>query len=235
MKLNLRTNNIIFATLGAVVGALGGFFVAKAHYEKVYQEYADETIAEMKEILYGGSPENPDDPDIYDEEEEDSVNPVNSSPLPQDVRQKLERNREGTNYAAIYGQIHGGKKHEETHREDPEDTEDSDEAEDPEPEVARRHEANKGRKPHLISADRAAELPSGIDHVELQFYDEDGILADVDTEERIYDVERVVGDCLTKYGFVDSDEQVIYVMNEELDTCYEIMRVDASYEETHPE
>lgn len=238
----MKHTNIIFFIGGAVIGALGGFFCAKAHYEKVYQEYADETIQEMKEIMYGA----PKDEEVLSEEEE-TINPVKwTDKKAAEVRERLERNREGTNYAAKYGSVKHSedlermvKENEESERwirEDSEDSEDDGaETEDPELEIASRHEASKGRKPRLISADKAADLPAGVDMVELQFYDLDDILADGDTEERIPNSEigRLLGDCLTKYGFTDSDEPVIYVMNDELDTCYEVIRVDASYEETH--
>ncbi len=240
MKAN---KNIIFFVGGTIIGALGGFFGAKMHYEKVYQQYADETIAEMKEVLYGAAK----DEEEYDEEEEESINPVKwTKEKEKEVHERLERNRQGTNYAAIYGKMKHKenfermmKENEETERwvrENPESPEDDDsEAEDPEPEINPQHETSKIRKPHLISADKAAELPDGVDMVELQYYDFDDILADGETEERIaYDeIDKLLGDCLTKYGFVNSDEPVIYVMNEELDTCYEVVRVAAAYGETH--
>lgn len=234
----MKHTNIIFFIGGAVIGALGGFFGAKAHYEKVYREYAEETINEMKQLIYGV----PKDEEEVSEEQEEEINPIKwTDKKAAEVRERLERNRQGTNYAAMYGTV---KKEEPSHdnesAQDSEDTEDSEdddsETENPElAEIVSRHEASKGRKPHLISADKAAELPTGIDMVELQFYDEDNVLADGDTEERISDVERLVGDCLRKYGFMDSDERVVYVMNDELDACYEVVRVDASYEETHPD
>ncbi len=235
----MKHTNIIFFTLGAGLGTLGGFFAAKTHYEKLYQQYAEETVQEMKEVMYGV----PKDQQVLDEEEEESINPLKwTDEQAKEVRQRLERNRQGTNYAAMYGTVKKniGGTHDDDEKASDEDTEDSEdddsETEDPElAEIISRHEASKGRKPRLISADKAAELPPGIDMVELQFYDEDNVLADVDTEERISDVERLVGDCLRKYGFMDSDERVVYVMNDELDTCYEVIRVDASYEETHPD
>lgn len=229
--------NIIFFIGGAVIGALGGFFGAKTYYQKKYEEYANETVDAMKDVLYGTTKEE-------EEYEEDSVNPVVKTPewteeKQKETRERLERNRKGINYAAIYGNVKnniGGNEDEETDSEDPEDPQDDDtEAEDAEPEVVARHERNKGRKPHIISLEKARDLPDGIDFVELQFYDDDQVLADSDTEERITDVETVLGDCLFKYDFANSDEPVIYVMNEELDTCYEVIRVMANYGETHPE
>ena len=234
----MKSSNIIFFIGGAVIGALGGFFGAKAHYEKLYKEYADETIQEMKEVLYGA----PDPEEPLSEEEKEEINPVQwTDEKAEEVRQRLTRNREGTNYAAIYGKVKHKEdttngNYETTDDEDHEDSKDDGaEAEDPEPEVIARHEENKGRKPHLISLAKVRDLPDGIDIHELQFYDEDEVLADGDTEERIDDVQRIVGDCLTKYDFVNSEEPSIYVMNEELDVCYEVIRVQGSYEETHPD
>lgn len=237
----MKNGNFIFFIGGAILGALGGFFGAKTHYEKVYKQYAEETVNEMKQIVYGV----PEAEEEISEEQEEEINPVKwTKEREAEVRKRLERNRQGTNYAALYGSVKtniGGENDDdedsEDDSEDPEDAEaDGSETEDPELEAfIQRREAFKGRKPHLISADKAADLPAGIDMVELQFYDEDAVLVDGDTEEPITDIRTLVGDCLTKYDFAGSDEKVIYVQNDDLDTVYEIIKVNASYEETHPE
>lgn len=219
--------NIIFFIGGTIIGALAGIFGTRGYFEKKYATYAEETIDSMKDVLNRYNPS-------ASTEDLDGQEPV----IAAETREALLRNHEATNYAAVYGKLHPDSSKKNSQVEVSEDVE-----EDPltdfdetmahvEAEVARL-ENNKARKPKLISARAVHELDDGIDICELQFYTEDEVLADGDTEEKIHDVARLVGDCLQKYDFVNSDERTIYVMNDELDTCYEVVKIDASYEETH--
>lgn len=94
------------------------------------------------------------------------------------------------------------------------------------------HQKNKDRSPKIISAEAYSNLPAYIDQGVLYFYAYDEMLCD-DNEEPIEEPERIVGDALTKYGFIDNDERIIFVMNYALDTCYEIQKVDASWTDSH--
>lgn len=230
----MNKKNIIFFVGGAVIGALAGVFGTRKYFDKKYSEYAAETIDAMKEVMNDHYI-----PVVTTEEEANE-----QEPIAPETRDALLRNHEGTNYAAIYGQLHpdstGGKANttppfappsqadelEKALSEEKDDEGDSELTE----EIIAHHAV---RKPRLISARAVHELDDGIDICELQFYTEDGVLADGDTEEKIHDVARLVGDCLQKYDFVNSDERTVYVMNDELDTCYEVVKIDASYEETH--
>lgn len=103
----------------------------------------------------------------------------------------------------------------------------------PEEEVFDNHQKNKDKSPKIISAEAYSNLSPHIDQQVLFFYTIDQVLCDEDNEEPIEDYYRLIGDALTKYGFVDSDESIIFVMNYELETCYEIQKVDASWEDSH--
>ena len=256
MTTNLKC--MIFFIGGATIGALGGIFGTKGYFEKKANERADETITEMKELIKAQYKVPAETEDIANPVEEEKTNEGPSkiaskaSESPQDrvlsledIQTRLEENRVRTDYAAIYGQVHPESKTEKKSRmpeievveyseKEPED-EEEDEINEPyeEPPVVAYADEHKGRKPRLISAAKVAELPDGIDIVGLQFYASDEVLADENTEEIISDQHLIVGDCLTKYDFAHSDERTIYVMNYELNTCYEIVKIDASYEETH--
>lgn len=94
------------------------------------------------------------------------------------------------------------------------------------------HQKNKDRPPKIISDEAFSELDAHIETEVLYFYAYDEMLCD-ENEEPIEEPERLVGDCLDKYGFRDNNERLIFVMNYSLDTAYEIQKVDASWTDTH--
>lgn len=109
-----------------------------------------------------------------------------------------------------------------------------DSASTPEEDAFDYHQKNKNRDPKIISADTYSELPAHIDKKVLYLYAWDEVVVDEDNEdEPIEEPERLIGDALTKYGFIDNDELIIFVMNYSLDTCYEIQKVDGSWSDTH--
>lgn len=102
----------------------------------------------------------------------------------------------------------------------------------PEEEAFEEHQKNKNRPPKIISAEAYGELPAYIDKEILYFFAQDEMLTE-DNEEPVEEPERLVGDALTKYGFNENDETIIFVMNYTLDTCYEIQKLDSSWTDTH--
>lgn len=93
-------------------------------------------------------------------------------------------------------------------------------------------EKNKNKPPKIISAEAVGELPAYIENKVLYLYNWDETV--VDDEENVIDhPEELLGDCLEQYDFYDSDERIIFVMNYSLDTCYEIQKVDASWEDVN--
>lgn len=90
-------------------------------------------------------------------------------------------------------------------------------------------EMNSGKKPKLITCESwDNEYPQN-DKIQLEYYTgengTDGCLVDVEADEEIFDEDRVVGDCLDKYGFRTNDEDVIYVRNFAFGADYEITKV----------
>lgn len=102
----------------------------------------------------------------------------------------------------------------------------------PEEEAFEFHQKNKNKPPKIISAEAYSNLPAHIEQGVLYFYSLDEVLAD-ENEEYIEEPEMLIGDALTKYGFIDNDESLIFVMNYATDTCYEIQKIEASWTDTH--
>lgn len=102
----------------------------------------------------------------------------------------------------------------------------------PEEDVFDEHQRDRNKPPRIISAEDYSNLPSHIEQEVLYFYVYDEQLCD-DEEVPVEEPERLIGDALTKYNFVDSEERVIFVMNYALETCYEIQKLDLSWSDTH--
>lgn len=104
----------------------------------------------------------------------------------------------------------------------------------PEEDAFDNHQRNKNKSPKIISAEAYGELPAHIDKKVLYLYTYDETVVDEDNDdEPLTEPERLIGDALTKYDFIDNDERIIFVMNYALDTCYEIQKIDASWSDTH--
>lgn len=102
----------------------------------------------------------------------------------------------------------------------------------PEEEAFDEHQKNRNKPPRIISAEAYSNLPAYIENEVLYFYKYDEMLVD-ENDEPVEEPERLVGDALTKYSFVDNDESIIFVMNYSIDTCYEVQKVDSSWTDSH--
>lgn len=80
------------------------------------------------------------------------------------------------------------------------------------------------RPPRIVKESDVDNCPEGWDVEALYLY-RDGTLTDED--DNVFDsddISNMLGDCLDKYGFRDSDEKLIYVQNFKLHTFYEITK-----------
>lgn len=89
-------------------------------------------------------------------------------------------------------------------------------------------EKKMGPGPKIIKASEYGEDPK-LDCKQLIYYTDDETLA-TEEDEIVDDVSGLIGDALTKYGFINNDgEDSIYVRNERRGTDYEIIKVHGSY------
>jgi len=233
----MTNKNILMFGVGLIVGAGSGVLATMHYYKKKYSDFADQQIAEMEEyygrtdnyIRTSGLPE--DDAEVNPVQTEDDLperaNGVLSQEKREEIKQKLLDNyaktsNNATNYAQISKELFEQKR---------EEIEDADpDLETPEQTADDEHKKNFNKPPRIISADEYMNLPPYIDTQTLYFYHYDEIITD-DDENEIPDPETLIGDALTKYDFADSDESIIFVMNYQLDTAYEIQRVMGSFRE----
>lgn len=232
---------IIFAS-GLIVGAGSGILATMNYFKKKYSDIADQQIAEMEEY-YGRSDNYIRRDTRVIEDEADEVNPVNEDGEPdrakgildQDARDEIKKklldnyarsSEMATNYAQISKELFEQKRAELEH---PEDDEEEPITETPEEIADYEHKQNFNKPPRIISLEEYNSLPGNIDTQTLYYYMYDSVLTD-DDENEIPDPETLIGDSLVKYGFdEDDDEMLIFVMNYQLDTAYEIQKVKGAF------
>lgn len=178
--------------------------------------------------------------ELEEEEEEQEKNQRMNTEEMKEIREKLKKNwNETTNYAAMYQVRKKDEKDEEgsiyegiANGPEDDDPEEEDFIEE-DKKVKALHEAHqrtKNRAPKIISSEAVSDLPPNIDLVSLRYYQDNDVLI-TENEELVDDPGNLVGDCLTKYGFDENSEEIIYVMNYSQDTVYEIQKIFSSYEE----
>lgn len=83
---------------------------------------------------------------------------------------------------------------------------------------------DRGRLPRIISFEKMGELDASYDNQVLFYYMYNDTLADEDGNV-IDEPHLLLGDCLEKYGFMENEEQLIFVQNFALRTIYEVEKV----------
>lgn len=246
----MNMKNILLFVGGLVVGGAAGVLGTRKYFQDKYQKRYEDDHAALEEYYHRTDEYARGDREDEEEEfEDDGINSpeVDSRPGGRmseeeraEIKKKLNKNWEGTtNYAGMYREKNGyteGKLAEAQHPLDQGEPgeEDPDDVVTPEEEAFDDHQKNKNRPPKIISAEAYGELPAHVDKKVLYLYAYDETVVDEDNEdEPIYEPERLIGDALTKYDFIDNDERIIFVMNYAQDTCYEIQKVDASWTDTH--
>ena len=71
-----------------------------------------------------------------------------------------------------------------------------------------------------------------LDKIELYFFAGDSVLANEEGE-IVTDEDVLIGDALTKYGFNENDESVIFVRNESVGADYEITKTFSRYSDVY--
>lgn len=188
---------IIFFVLGAAVGGGLSWFVS----HKKYKDRMDEEIASMKKERAKHKPST--------DEPEKTHGTVDSS---EDEQKKAEDIKlftkvlDESGYTAYSKAVKDASKDIEAnvYSEDDDDSKD---------------------EPYVISPDEFSMF-SDYDTETLTFYEEDEVLAD-ERDEKIVNVESIVGDALNHFGEYEDD--VVYVRNERLKIDIEISRDPTAY------
>lgn len=202
--------NIAIFLAGVAVGGVAGYFIGKIRTEKKVKKTWNKNIKEeydperLKKYAKTEEEEKPE------REEKEKVRELRN-------QEKKEGNTHKTDYTSFY-QKKGPN----------EDTVDESVEGEDGPEIDLEadeyHEKNKHRKPKLISMEDFGNLPASYECENLWYYPEEDVLKDED-DNVIEDYQRILGDCLQKFGFDRNEEEEIIVQNFELDTAYDIVKV----------
>lgn len=220
--------NLIFGIGGLLIGAVSGGLCGWFGCKKKYEQQAADEIASMREY--------------YEKKYWDVKKVLNVQYGVEQIKKTLNEERyvdTDINFAGSKETLEAMRDVSSTYpgyidEEDPAESEhqedDGKESEniDDIGEVNREYEKNKHKKPKIISVEEAGNLPPGTENECLFLYTYNDTITD-ENDEEIEQPELLLGDCLEIYNFYDSNEKVIFVMNYELSTCYEISKIDAAW------
>lgn len=212
-----KINFLIGTLFGASVsGGIGYFFYQKK--VKKIQEMADEQIKMMEEYYkrideYRRVPEE----EKIDEDIEDT-----RQHTAEDKKRlkELSKKAEYTDYTQMYTP----EKQEET------------EPISPELEEAHNiHEERKNDPPKIITSEEASKLPATFDHMIIYYYTYNDVATD-ENDHVLDNPELLYGDVVDNSSFLDDEEQeTLLIINYAHDTLYEIVKVNAEYQEEEDE
>lgn len=204
--------------LGYAVGVATGVLATKGYFKKKYNDLATAEINSVLEKV-SGSEHLPYQSDPKEESDAD----ISKKPEKKKDREPVEP-KDYTKYYTPRNNVVEGNDEEGEQEETEDPDEDSLEVRINE-EAAAWHKENIHREPRIISKEDAQNLPGFIDTTDLFYYVEVDGLYD-EEEEEIDQPYLLIGNALDKYGFRESDEQFLYVLNYQLDTCYHIQKIE---------
>ncbi|MBP5598436.1 MAG: hypothetical protein J6Y02_23920 [Pseudobutyrivibrio sp.] len=228
--------------IGFVIGAIAGggtiYVRQKRKYEKILEEYGVNDIPEDRSIeiekarkKFFEEQHKADSEENSNDGKEDEELVYNLS----EIKAKLKKNKQvTTDYAKMYsaGELVDTKA--EQGEPDPEEEADGEDEEEKDERTAsnifKEIKKNYGRAPRIVKEEDVDDEHEGWDISSLFLYS-NGVVTDeddnvIDGEE----LETMVGDCLTKYDFVHSNEKIIYVQCFKLNTFYEINKFNKPFD-----
>lgn len=205
-------NKIIFSAIGGViVGAVFGVLGTKSYYKKKYQDEADKEIKDMEEYYKSMNNYSFPDSEVPDEVNEELYSK-------EALHERVETKKDITPYNHMYkGTIES----------DMIETGENEEETTPEDKANEAHEENKHKRPEVIPESALGDLSPNIDSQSLFLYKGDGIITD-DCDNIVDEPAYLIGRAL---DFVDLDncDDPLFVLNYELDVCYEIQIIEGAY------
>ena len=201
----MMRDTVIFVA-GAVIGGVAAYFYAKRKYEAI----CEEEIESMKEFYM--------EPHAAPEKKEEEK-------VTQKYRISDEINRAKANYAQLTQDYMEAP--------DPDDVAASEMVNNPYPFMAD-DSPREGiaEAPYVIAGEQFVNEKRNFDKITLMYYAGNGVLVD-QTETVQQDIDEVIGrESLNHFG--ESEEDTLYVRNENLNCDYEVLYVPETYKPPYP-
>ena len=231
--------------LGTVFGGSTAGIGVYGYMKRKYEKELDELHARLDSILAPVPEEEDDVPSEYKrvKKEEPKDADEEAPKLTKDdmnkIREKLRRNNAET---IAYSKMYESPKdivdaQADADAENGEPIPGEEESEEPEKgseakvtNIFEEVKKGKARAPRIVKESEVDANPEGWDVIALFLYN-DGTITN--EEDVVYDDEmkqKMLGNCLTKYDFVNSEEKLIYVQCFEMNAFYEINKFDKAFE-----
>lgn len=248
----MNKETIFAGLIGLATGGAIGGFTAWALTKRKYTDILNKTVDNYEKLLdeanaFDGEDDVPDEFKRYIPEEEKKETPKLSSEEKEVIKEKLRYNHEKTTaYAAMYStpikDIIDAKAEEEPDPEElaeamAEDEDDAEEAEKKSHFDVLEAVKNNARKPVIISEEdfndicdnHLGNMPGEWDCSNLFLYNDDTVTGEDDHVYEGEELAKMLGDCLDKYGFRNGSETTIFVKCFELNTVYEVAKINKPF------
>ena len=225
--------NLAAFAVGFVIGdVIAGVIVSKKSRTKleeelkVQEEYYEKRMSELVDGGYPDDAEKKDEEKAAETVETETVEPPKEYTAHHEDSYTRGRPKsiERTDYGAFYGA-------------DPAESEGPREDADYYEGARDVSKSSKDKWPKFIRSEEFGNNPS-LSTMQIKYFQDDGTLVlaenDDDTGEILADfdeVEDMIGDALTRFGFASNDEDVIYIRNLEKGCDYCITKIFGSYED----
>lgn len=217
---------VLFGFGGLLIGGLlGGFIGYKVGYKKAYSIFGEEADQALRDYQRTADTDSQGVPGSENQN-------VNVSENSREAARATESNPSKTDYTAFYGQkgvTEDGTEYVDVSEVENDHPSDDERAVQEAEKIAEERRENMGKPPRIISIDQAGNLPAYVNSECLFYYPESDVLCTEDGD-MIDEPGLLVGQALDKYDFRGSEETQIFVMNYQLDTCYDIQKVGGLYE-----
>lgn len=217
----MTAKTLIALLTGLVVGAGIGVITSKKYFENKYEKALEKKKKEL-ENYYGYV-------DEYTKENitevgKETNNKEESGILPTEernrIKQEMKKKRQHVDYHSMYQNNSS-----DDNENDMEEVEKSEEEE-----WMEEHLRERNLPPKIISEKALGDIPEYYQSETLYLYTYNDVITD-DEGNVIDEPHHLLGDCLDRFDFYDSNEKVIYIQNYEHITIYEVQKIVAAFEE----
>lgn len=237
-----KTNPVVVGVavgFGVLIGAAGGYFVAKQKLKSFYEDLATEEIAQAKEFYAALNKVDVESGDVLSPMEVlDRTNPEAAEALrnyqgenEEELIEKAKDEQGGpwdeamdeAQIAKIEGRLHGGT------IEAGAEEKTVNVFVDPQFDLEEESKYRTEDKPYIITHDEYFSAERDYDNISYTYFEVDDTLVD-EQDKPVEDVDGLIGEeHLARFGHGSKDNNIVYVRNDKIQSDFEIIRSRGSY------